>query len=71
MNITLRIWRQTNAAQPGRFERHALTDVSADSAGDNVIDVIHIAVGYMILLMNIEMDMIHTRVIQSSLFSLD
>ena len=30
MNITLRIWRQTTADQPGRFERHALADVSAD-----------------------------------------
>ena len=30
MNITLRIWRQTTAEQPGRFERHALANVSAD-----------------------------------------
>ncbi len=30
MNITLRIWRQTTADQPGRFERHALANVSAD-----------------------------------------
>ena len=30
MNITLRIWRQTKAEQPGRFERHALANVSAD-----------------------------------------
>ena len=30
MNITLRIWRQTTAEQPGRFEHHSLANVSED-----------------------------------------
>ena len=30
MKITLRIWRQAAADQPGRYERHALADVSPE-----------------------------------------
>ena len=30
MKITLRIWRQPAADQPGRYERHGLADVSPD-----------------------------------------
>ena len=30
MKLTLRIWRQTSAAQPGHYESHQLDDVSPD-----------------------------------------
>ena len=30
MKITLRIWRQAAADQPGQYERHALADVSPE-----------------------------------------
>ena len=38
MNLTLKVWRQENADDAGRFEEHQLPDVSADSSFLEMLD---------------------------------
>jgi len=41
MNLTLKIWRQKNAADPGRFETHEARDVSPDMSFLEMLDVVN------------------------------
>jgi succinate dehydrogenase / fumarate reductase iron-sulfur subunit len=41
MNLTLRVWRQANAAAPGRFETYAAREVSSDMSFLELLDVVN------------------------------
>ena len=41
MNLTLKIWRQKNAASPGRFETHEARDVSPDMSFLEMLDMVN------------------------------
>ena len=41
MNLTLRIWRQDNAEDSGRFETHEAIDVSPDMSFLEMLDVVN------------------------------
>ena len=41
MNLTLRIWRQDDAEDPGRFETHEAIDVSPDMSFLEMLDVVN------------------------------
>ena len=41
MNLTLHVWRQKNAREPGRFVTYAATDVSPDQSFLEMLDVIN------------------------------
>jgi succinate dehydrogenase / fumarate reductase iron-sulfur subunit len=41
MNLTLKVWRQDNAAAPGRFETYAARDVSPDMSFLEMLDVVN------------------------------
>ena len=41
MNLTLHVWRQANAAAPGRMERYEAKDVSADMSFLEMLDVVN------------------------------
>jgi len=41
MKLTLRIWRQRNAASPGSFERHTLADLSPDDSLLEALDLLN------------------------------
>src|SRR5208283_5369297 len=41
MNLTLKIWRQKNAASPGRFETHEAHDVSPDMSFLEMLDMVN------------------------------
>ncbi len=41
MNLTLKVWRQKNAASPGRFETYQATDVIPDMSFLEMLDVVN------------------------------
>jgi len=41
MNLTLHIWRQKNAAEPGRFVRYEMPDVNPDMSFLEMLDVLN------------------------------
>ena len=41
MNLTLRVWRQKNAATPGRFETYPARDVNPDMSFLEMLDVVN------------------------------
>jgi succinate dehydrogenase / fumarate reductase iron-sulfur subunit len=41
MNFTLKVWRQKNAASPGRFEIYRATDVMSDMSFLEMLDVVN------------------------------
>ena len=41
LNLTLRVWRQKNAAAPGRFETYALENISTDSSFLEMLDLLN------------------------------
>lgn len=41
MNLTLKIWRQDNKSDKGRFEEYKLSDVSSDSSFLEMLDVLN------------------------------
>jgi succinate dehydrogenase / fumarate reductase iron-sulfur subunit len=41
MNLTLKVWRQKNAKDPGRFETHAANDVNPDMSFLEMLDVVN------------------------------
>jgi succinate dehydrogenase / fumarate reductase iron-sulfur subunit len=41
MNLTLKVWRQKDAASPGRFETYPAPDVSADMSFLEMLDVVN------------------------------
>jgi succinate dehydrogenase / fumarate reductase, iron-sulfur subunit len=41
MNLTLKVWRQKNAADPGRFETYAANDVVEDMSFLEMLDVVN------------------------------
>jgi succinate dehydrogenase / fumarate reductase iron-sulfur subunit len=41
MNLTLRIWRQSSASDPGGFEDYPVTDISPDFSFLEVLDIIN------------------------------
>jgi succinate dehydrogenase / fumarate reductase iron-sulfur subunit len=41
VNLTLHVWRQPNAATPGRMERYQATDVSPDMSFLEMLDVVN------------------------------
>lgn len=41
MNLTLHVWRQAGATRPGRMERYAARDVSADMSFLEMLDVVN------------------------------
>jgi len=41
MNLTLKVWRQKNAAAPGRFETYPATDLIADMSFLEMLDVVN------------------------------
>ena len=41
MNLTLKVWRQKNANDPGRFETCQATDVSPDMSFLEMLDVVN------------------------------
>ena len=41
MNLTLRVWRQRSAREPGRFETYEATNVSPDQSFLEMLDVVN------------------------------
>lgn len=41
MNLTLKVWRQKNAASPGRFETYPATDIIPDMSFLEMLDVVN------------------------------
>jgi succinate dehydrogenase / fumarate reductase iron-sulfur subunit len=41
MNLTLKVWRQKNAASPGRFETYQAADIIADMSFLEMLDVVN------------------------------
>ena len=41
MNLTLQVWRQSNAQSRGKFERYAVTDISPDMSFLEMLDVLN------------------------------
>jgi len=41
MDLTLKIWRQKNAASKGKFETYKISDISPDSSFLEMLDVLN------------------------------